>query len=79
MRIDRALKRYAKKTALDVTGIAFEPGEICAIMGVNGSGKTTLARSKPTKAGASSTRAKRSATCRRKAMRSTGRLRAMWP
>lgn len=44
MRIDRALKRYAKKTALDVTGLAFEPGEICAIMGVNGSGKTTLAR-----------------------------------
>ena len=44
MRVERALKRYGEKVALDVGGISFPRGEICAVMGANGSGKTTLAR-----------------------------------
>lgn len=44
MRIEKAIKRYGAKTALDVAGIEFPRGTICAVMGVNGCGKTTLAR-----------------------------------
>lgn len=44
MRIEKAVKRYGTKTALNVEGIEFPRGQICAVMGVNGCGKTTLAR-----------------------------------
>ena len=44
MRLETAVKRYGTKTALDVAGIEFPRGQICAVMGVNGCGKTTLAR-----------------------------------
>ena len=44
MRIETTVKRYGAKTALDVAGIEFPRGQICAVMGVNGCGKTTLAR-----------------------------------
>lgn len=44
MRVDRAVKRYGSLVALDVAGLSFPKGEICAVMGTNGSGKTTLAR-----------------------------------
>ena len=44
MRIETAVKRYGAKTALDVAGIEFPRGQICAVIGVNGCGKTTLAR-----------------------------------
>ena len=44
MRIETAVKRYGTKTALDVAGIEFPRGQICAVMGVNGCGNTTLAR-----------------------------------
>ena len=44
MRIERAVKRYGTKVAIDVADLAFAHGEICAVMGVNGCGKTTLGR-----------------------------------
>ena len=46
MRVElhQVTKRYGSNRALDDVTLAFEPGQIVAVIGINGAGKTTLLR-----------------------------------